>query len=190
MDYDPTPEELAMAASGLPQLAFGFVDALRRGDAEAVWIMSDPQFRLGLVQLWITHNHAALRRDMGAERFKRDELAEQLAREVPDGPLWEQCGRVSVRTIVQASGGYLDVELGIGTSPRLLAADLEQICLVPVEPLRKDEHGIAVIEPGVFAAFSLVARISEGRWRVAGIGDHILVPGWPPQHQQVAQIEE
>lgn len=44
-----------MATSGLPALAFRWVDTLRQGAIDDLWSMAEPQFRLGLALMWIWH---------------------------------------------------------------------------------------------------------------------------------------
>lgn len=189
-ENEPPPELLAMAQSGLPALAFGWLNALRRTDADEVWRLNDPQFRQALTQMWIWHNRTALLADFGTS-FDRDELAVQLAKEAPAHPLWEPCARVSLRTLRQACGEILDEELGLGSQPRMLGPDLELVCFTPVGDLPQDEQGVAWTVPGSMTrSLSLVVKHHDGFWRVAGIGHHILQPGWPPSHVQIATPED
>ncbi|MBC6456370.1 hypothetical protein [Actinomadura sp. HBU206391] len=100
-----------MAESGLPALAFAIVDVLRRGAIDELWRTVDPQFRLALAQMWIWRNRDALDDELRAEGISQDNLAAELAEASPQHPLWAQCARVTLRTILQAVGD-LDQELG------------------------------------------------------------------------------
>ncbi len=187
LEGEPTPEELAMAQSGLPALALAWVGAVRRGDIDSVWLMTDPQFRLGLAQMWIWHNRDAVDQDLHREGISRDELAEQLvATDTPRHPLWVHCARVSMRTISKAAGD-LDGELASGTRPRPVGPGLELIRLFPLDRMPADEHGNRIFPPGMSVeALSLVMRLADDQWKVAGIGHHLLQPGWPPTFEEVA----
>lgn len=180
-----------MAASGLPAVAFTWLEAMRRRNADEVWRVTDPQFRLCLVQIWILANYAALQEDLGRENFSRDELAEQLAQETPSHPFWQDCARVTLRTIHETCEGALDEELGIGSRPRLLGPGLELVRFMPLNDLPKDEHGAAYLAPGgVSLSVPLIMSLHEGGWRVAGVGHHLLHPGWPPSPEEVVSPDD
>jgi hypothetical protein len=183
---EPTSEELAMAASGLPLLAIQWVEAVRRRDASVVWEMTDPRFRLALAQMWIWNNREAVDQQIRGERISRDELADQLASASPQHPLWAHCARVSMRTISEAAGD-LDRELGPGTRPRLIGPDLEIIRLFPLDELPVDENGNKIFPPGMeVEALTLIMRFADDQWKVGGIGEYLTHPGWPPTSEKVA----
>ncbi len=183
---EPTSEELAMAQSGLPILALQWVDAVRQGDVNMVWEMADPQFRLGLVQMWIWHNREAVDQDIRREGISREELVNELAGASPRHPLWVHCARVSMRNISEASGD-LDRELGPGTRPRPIGPGLELVRLFPLDKLPVDEHGYRSFPPGMSVeTLTLIMRFVDDQWMVAGLGDHLVQPGWPPTLERVS----
>ncbi len=80
----------------------------------------------------------------------------------------------------------------MGSRPRLLGPDLELVRLLHKADLSVDASGYHQFLPGAFArsVSVLVTSVKGGDWKVAGIGDHLLRPGWPPTHEQVVRTAD
>lgn len=182
-----------MAAQGTPgpdQTAWAWIEAIRAQDAERVWRLMEPAFRLVMVQGWITHNPEALEHQT-VVGLGRDAFARELSMEKPTHPLWPHCARVSLREITQACGGLEQKDIRPGTRPRPIGPDLELVRFFPVDELDQDEAGQYYFAPGARAhTLSVILRHRESGWLVAGIGDHLGHPGWPPRFERVVLPED
>src|ERR1700756_2367173 len=119
-----SPEESAQAQSGPNEFALQWVQAVVGHRANEVWRQMSPDFRLCLVQLWLTHNPDALS-DPSAASLDRDELAQCLAAEEPQHVLFRHVARVSLRELRNSFGGVDISEVAPGTRPRPIGVDLE-----------------------------------------------------------------
>lgn len=180
-----TPEELAELATGPGLFAREWVGAVLADDVVPAWALLSEEFRLALAQMWIYHNPAVLA-DPRAGGLDRDRLAERLLRADPDDGLFVNMRMVEIRTIRQSLGGVLLDQLGTGSRPRLIDVDLELVHLFYLPDLDVDDRGQRVFKPGAFArSVSVVVAGSDGSRRVAGFGEHLLRPGWPPVHERI-----
>ena len=185
-----SPEELTEADSGPDQFALQWVEAVIGDRAADVWRQMTPDYRLSLVQLWLTQNPEALD-DPSAESLDRDELAQCLAAEEPQHDLFPHVLRVSVRELRRSFGGVDANELGPGTRPRPVALDLELVRLFHLPDLEKDDTGNYVFGAGDFArALSILVNRTAAEWAVAGVGEQLLRPGWPPTWERVVQTDD
>jgi hypothetical protein len=122
-----SPEDLAQARTGPFNFALQWGQAVADDNAAEVWRQMTPDFRLSLVQLWLTHNPRALS-DPSARSLNRDELAQYLAVEEPQHVLFRHAARVSLRDL-RNSFGVDTTEIGPGTRPRPIGPDLELVRL-------------------------------------------------------------
>ena len=185
-----SPEELAQVDSGPNQFALQWVQAVVGDSAGEVWRQMTPDYRLSLVQLWLTYNPYALN-DPSAAFLDRDELAQCLATEEPEHVLFRHVARVSLRELRNSFGSVDISEIAPGTRPRPIGADLELVRLFYLPDLDRDEAGNHVFAAGATArALSvLVNRIAAG-WAVAGVGEGLLRPGWPPTYECTVRADD
>lgn len=186
---DLNPDDSFAAVMEPARRALEWVGALRSGDFSAVWAGLDSDFRLALVQGWIVRNPAVLRRPEAS--LGRDQLARDLSTEDPQHRLWPHCRRVLERELVGATAGVADHELAPGTRPRPMAPGLELIRLFPVDLLPRDAEGQPFFAAGqVVMSLSLITSHGQAGWVVAGIGEGVLRPGWPPEYQFLVRPED
>jgi hypothetical protein len=185
-----TPEELSQAAFGPNHFALEWVRCVVDHRTDTVWSQMTPDFRLSLVQLWLAHNPDALN-DPSAYSLDRDELARRLASQEPEHPLFQHLARVSLRELNNSFSGLDIGQIGPGARPRPIGPDLELVRLFYLPDLDRDDHGNYVFASGATAgaASVLVERAGSG-WAVAGVGEWLLRPGWPPTHERVAQSDD
>jgi len=80
------------------------------------------------------------------------------------------------------------MEVGQGPRTRAISVDLEIVHLIPMEDLPVDADGRKYHPPGAAVkSLPLVMHLSEGEWKVAGIGARLLSPGWPPVWTELPQ---
>jgi len=183
-----SPEELAQAAFEPNQFALRWVQAVVDDRAEMVWPQMTPDFRLSLAQWWLIHNPEALN-DPSATSLDRDELVRLLAAEKPEHILFRHLARVSLRELRNGFGGLDVSQLGPGTRPRPIGPDLELVRLFCLPDLDKDDAGNYVFAAGTAArTVSVLVERREQGWAVAGVGESLLRPGWPPTYERVVQI--
>lgn len=185
-----SPEERAQAMSGANHFALVWVQAAGQDQIENVWPHMTPEFRLAMTQAWLTKNPRALD-DPNAAASNRDELAAHLSEERPQHQLFAHLARVSLREIRNSYGRLDTDQLGPGLRPRPMGLDLELIRLFYLPDLDRDEAGDYVFAPGARAraANVLLQRAGQG-WAVAGVGNGLLRPGWPPRWEQIVQPED
>jgi len=184
---DPTPEQYAQFSTEVSSAGFAWIEAVHRRDSAEVWHGLDSSFRPALVQQWLYDNPSSLA-DPSAVGIARDDLAAMLAEEQPEHPLWQHCERVSMRAIRSPTAGIEDMEVGQGPRTRAISVDLEIVHLIPMEDLPVDADGRKYHPPGAAVkSLPLVMHLSEGEWKVAGIGARLLSPGWPPVWTELPQ---
>jgi hypothetical protein len=180
----------AQANLGPDQTASEWLEAIRAQAPDWVWRLMDSEFRLVMAQRWITHNEEVLEHPT-VSGLDRDTFARELSSEDPTHPLWPHCARVTLREITQACGGLENEDLAPGSRPRPIAPELELVRLFRVQDLDRDETGQYFFAPGAQAmALTVIVRHGESGWLVAGIGEYLYQPGWPPQSERVAQPED
>lgn len=173
--------EQSQAAGGPGTFALEWVRAVANADPD-VWHSMSADFRLAMAQGWLVHNPEAFRHP-SAEGLDRDELAARLAAPTPRHELFEHVIRVSLRELAGMLGG-LDVELlQPGARPRPMGPDLELIRLLYLPDMQMDSSGNLGFAPGTWArGVSVLVQRAGAQWEIAGIGDGILRPGWPPTY--------
>jgi hypothetical protein len=185
-----SPEERGQAGSGPNQFALQWVQAVVGDRAAEVWRQMTPDYRLSLVQLWLTHNPEALS-DPSAASLDRDELAQCLAAEELQHVLFRHLARVSLRELRNSFGGVDISEIAPGTRPRPVGPDLELVRLFYLPDLERDNTGNYVFAAGAIArALSILVTRTAAGWAVAGVGDGLLRPGWPPTYERIVQADD
>jgi hypothetical protein len=170
--------------------ALEWIQAVGRDDAESVWPRLTPDFRLAMAQAWLSRNPAALK-DPQAADLDRDSLVRALAASSPEHPLFRPLSRVSLREIRNSYDNLSTDQLGIASRPRPVGPDLELMRLFYLPDLDVDSNGNYSFAPGASARTANVILLRDGQaWVVAGVGDHLLRPGWPPVLERVVQPED
>jgi hypothetical protein len=183
-------QELAQAESGPGRSAWEWLEAVRAQAPDGAWRLMDPDFRLVMAQGWIIHNEDVLR-DPTVSGLDRDTFARELSLEQPTHPLWPHFAKVMLREITRTLGGLELENLGIAMRPRLIGADLELVRLLPLDELDRDEDGQYYFAPGAqVIGLSVILRHREPRWLVAGIGEFLYHPGWPPRFERVVRSDD
>lgn len=185
-----SPEELAQAQTGPNNFALNWIQAVGRDEIEVVWRAMTSDFRLAMAQAWLTANPVAFG-DPSASDLTRDELAAALATEDPDHWLFPDLARVSLREIKNTYGNLDTSKLGPGLRPRPMGPDLEVVRLFYLPDLDKDDAGnyTFAAEATVRTASVWVQR-SGSWWAIAGVGDGLLRPGWPPNYESILRPED
>ena len=182
-----SPEDLAQVDSGPNQFALQWVQAVADNHAEDVWRQMTADYRLSLVQWWLTHNPEALN-DPSAVSLDRDELAQCLAVEEPEHILFRHVARVSLRELRNTFGGVDISEIAPGTRPRPVGVELELVRLFYLPDLDRSDAGNYVFAAGTTArALSVLVNRTTAGWAVAGVGEGLLRPGWPPTYERIVQ---
>jgi hypothetical protein len=172
------------------QTASEWLEAIRSQAPDRVWRLMDPEFRLVMAQRWITHNEEVLEHPT-VSGLDRDAFARELTSEAPTHPLWIHCARVALREITQACGGLENEDLAPGSRPRPIAPEIELVRLFRLQDLDRDETGQYYFAPDAQAmALTVIVRQRESGWLVAGIGEYLYYPGWPPRSERVALPED
>ena len=185
-----SPGELAQVDSDPNQFALQWVQAVTGNRAEEVWQQMTPDYRLSLVQWWLTHNPEALN-DPSAASLDRDELAQCLAVEKPEHVLFRHVARVSLRELRNSFGGVDISEIAPGTRPRPVGADLELVRLFYLPDLERDDAGNYVFAAGASArVLSILVNRAAAGWAVAGVGEGLLRTGWPPAYERIVQADD
>jgi len=185
-----SPEELALIDSGPNPFALQWVQAVVGNRPAEVWRQMAPDYRLSLVQLWLAHNPEALN-DPSAASLDRDELAGCLAAEEPEHVLFRHVARVSLRELRNSFGDVDISEIAPGTRPRLVGPDLELVRLFYLPDLERDDAGNYVFAAGATArALSVLVNRTAAGWAVAGVGEGLLRPGWPPTFERIVQAND
>jgi hypothetical protein len=182
-----SPEELAQAMSGPSHFVLQWIQSVGRNQVETVWPQMTPDFRLAMTQGWLTRNPAALSAP-SAVGLDRDQLASILSVENPEHDLFTHLARVSMRDIRNAYGD-LDVDqMGPGLRPRPIGANLELVRVFYLPDLGRDQQGNYVFAAGATARAATVLVERHGPdWAVAGVGEGLLRPGWPPAYERIVQ---
>lgn len=82
-------------------------------------------------------------------------------------------------------------QLATGSRPRSVGVDLELVRLFCVADLDVDDRGKPFFAPGAFASgVSVIVSRADGDRRVAGFGDSMLHPGWPPVWEKIINAED
>lgn len=158
-------------------IAYAWMRAITHGDHEQAWALLDHNLRLAYAQAWILHT---LGRDPD------DVLAQRLAVDSSTEPAWT--------TFVRLNGDYWRAahkswELRSWNS-HYDCETLGSFARVALEIDPPDDNGGVGL--GIDAATVVelppqhfVMHCSDV-WRIAGIGQFLTIPGWPPTTQALA----
>ncbi|MFL6121597.1 hypothetical protein [Actinophytocola sp.] len=183
---DLSPEEFAQLTTGPNRFAMDWVCDVLQQQVEPAWNALSAEFRFGSAQMWIYSNPAVIS-DPWAGGLDRDRLVERLLEARPDDDLSMNMRTVQIRTIARSFGDVRFEDLGMGSRPRPLGPDLELVRLVYTPDLTVDTNGYHQLLPGASArSVSVLVTTVDRGWKVAGVNEHLLRPGWPPTHEQVA----
>ena len=185
-----SPEELVQAMSGPNHFALQWIQSAGQDQTEMVWPHMTPDFRLAMTQGWLMHNPDAFG-DPSAADLSRDELARILAAEKPEHNLFPHLARVSLREIRNSYGDLDTSQMGPGARPRPMGVGLELVRIFYLPDLDRDDEGNYVFAAGAVArAASVLVEQAGPAWLVAGVGEGLLRPGWPPTYERIVQIED
>lgn len=180
---DLSPEAIAQLTTGPNRFALAWVRAVSEGDVASAWEALSDEVQLALAQMWIYHNPAVLE-DPLADGLDRDQLAERLLAE--EDQLSVNMRFIEIRTIYTSWGDVEPDKLAMGTNPRPIGPGLEVVRLLHTDDLEVDDKGIHQFQPGTWARSLTVIVASDAQgWRVAGVNDQLIRPGWPPTTEQV-----
>lgn len=184
MDADnaQTPEEITAALGGgsVAEFVGAWVDVvLNHQDWATAMGASTLELRLATAQEFI----------LGAERHgasftvgPRDELAAQLATIDLDHPLWNAYAEAWLASF-DAFRGH---RLGIGTRTRPIDIDHEGVVVIDYEANPGETRTVNGQEMkfddghGPQRQWPLIARRLPDSWLLAGFGEQLPRPGWPP----------
>lgn len=164
-------EEL-MAQAVVTTSASEIVCTIARGDLLGAWPRLHHDLRLSWVQAWQALNTESLQE----HGWDLESSASELAAESPgDHELWEHFARVRNRDI--AKWGLDPERLGIGSTPRLVAPNVEEVQVYPVAPESME------LAPGEEAWVIPGLMVLEGdQWFLLNLGSTTFpVPGYPPE---------
>lgn len=140
-------------------------------DLKAAWPLTHHDLRKVLVQHWILSQHV----DVVGPAEEWEALAEALAADPPEHPLWPRFATERVRRWREFWPGFSAVTWGVKsrTDPR---PDVAVVTFV--EPRGK----LMALRPGPpLDLRRLALRRTEHGWLMAGLdGTAIFRPGWPP----------
>ena len=148
-----------------------WVSFVQSDEIREAWKLTDRDVRLGLAQDWILANA----NHPGLKGYDRDELASALAALEPDHPLAEPFLDGKLRTFKDAYGDIDLEDWGAAERQRRYRIEFELVFLSPT----KGESVVWDMDSPIYgSAFVLRRRLHT--WQVAGFGDEIAIPGWPP----------
>jgi hypothetical protein len=173
------------ASASVNSAALRWYALVQAGDFGSAWAAMDADFRRALTQDWIGRNPAVM--SDPTVTGDRDELAAELSVPAPTHPMWQHLSRVTERGVRGATTDlFAGRELGAGVRPRPMGVDLMLVRLMPLDELAVDENGMRVFAPGqMVLGLSLLMRRVDAEWQVAGVGDGLLRPGWPPVFERI-----
>lgn len=169
-------------------VASEWVALLRAGDFAAAWQLTTDAFRLANAQAWITGHRGIV--GMWPGKPKPDELARALSQERAEHELWPYLVREVERQVRGVVLGVLgERPIGTSTRPRPIAPDIDLVHVIPLDQLTAFANGVAMWQPGqVVDSVSILLQRAPNGWRVAGVADHLPVPGWLPSFERVADL--
>lgn len=172
VDEPATADGPEPADDGAVALARAWVSAVMdERDMHKVWALTEPDYRMVLVQHWILSKHP----DVVGPPEQWEALADGLAAYPSGSRLWEQFARERLQRWREFWTGFSAVTWGVKgrSDPR---PDVAVVTFV--EPRGK----LMSLKPGPPLEFRHIAvrRTPEG-WLVAGAdGNNLFKPGWPP----------
>lgn len=143
--------------------------------------MMDDNLRLCRAQAWLWNNWTFP--EIGG---RLDELADRFVRGPwPGDDLWDAFAQIELAQLAEAWGEAYARDLGAASYPRPIGVDLEVVLMVPT-----DGNVMTFDQPTlVSSALPFVVRHVDGVWWLAGYGDFVPVPGWPPQLEPAADVK-
>ena len=180
------PGDYGGANTVVATMAMDWIGLLLAGDMATAWERLDDEFRLAIVQGFIVRMQGL------PPEQDLDELANELAVERPDHRLWLRLRTSIHEELMNALPGIADEPLHAGQRPRPLAPDLELVRLFPESELQQDPAtGRLFFGQNQWArVYSVIMRQTSDGWRVGGIGEHLLSPGWPPTSHRIARFDD
>lgn len=171
-----TPTKLALAdvvhlGGPAVRLVHDWLEAVAdRRDLAAAWPLTDPQFRLAMVQSWICAG-------LAPPGLDNQSVAHLLAApSQPSHPLWNEFAAWRIGRWDAVFPNYVTDSSRRGTvsSPYLSGVDLEAV-LISDTPTEARVVGGQTVEVQRFSV-----RHTSGAVLLAGLGAALPVPGWPP----------
>jgi hypothetical protein len=144
-------------------------DILQRADVRSAWLKTDPDFRLALTQAIIFLNEQSPL----LEDQDRDQLAQALAEDSPDHPLWESFAELLTQEFLNDLG-EIRIAHRMEATPRPIAPGYELV-LFPHAQIEAP-----ATDPPEMRAHGVLVHFRQGVWLVAGLSERRAVPGWPP----------
>ena len=174
-DPELSLEEFAQLVSGPNRFVLEWVEGVLDDRVEEVWGAVGAEFRLCLAQMWVR-----------GEEGERERLVERLLLGLEDDELFLGMRADVVRSIRDSFGDGPFDDLGVGARPKPVGPELELVRVFHTAGLAVNGVGHHYLTPGSAARAIgvIVARTDDG-WEVAGLGDHLLRPGWPPSRVRV-----
>lgn len=163
-----------------------WIAVLRAGDFDTAWAVTTTDFRVAHAQAWITAHRGILGLLPG--NVKPDDLARALSSEEPDHEMWQYLRSDVERQVHTALRGILNgPEMAVTTRSRPIGRDLELVHVSRIDYLPSTD-AIATGECAhAVASINIVLRRAPKGWRIAGLDDHLPVPGWPPTSERIAE---
>lgn len=164
--------EALLAQHRLASTTSHIASLLARGELLEAWPRLHRDLRLAWVQAWQVLNADSLREHGWDLKSTADALA---ADDPSEHELWEHFARVCTRGIRQRD---LDPDrLGVGTAPRPIALNIEEVHIYPTAP-ESMEHAPGEELPTVEGLMIL----EDDDWMLLNMGSTTIpVPGYPPQ---------
>lgn len=141
-----------------------WLQAVREGDAAAMWCHMTPVWRRRLARKWLAEEAPAAAAD----------IVEEFAAPTASSGLWQTFVNLQrelfLRDFLQRG---LPLNVGQGwawaVEPRAIAPNIEAVLLVETSSLALDEHGYALDEVAVVGTLAFYAERSDDAWLLASI---------------------
>lgn len=171
-------EEFAQLVTGPNRFVMDWVGDVLADRVDAVWDAMARDFRQCFAQMWVAA-------DPRAEGEDRDLLVDRLLAETDR--LFRAMRADVVRSIRKSFGAGPFDDLGVGARPQPVGPELELVRLFHTAGLAVNHLGHHYMVPGAVkqAIGVIVARTDDG-WEIAGVGQQLLRPGWPPTRVDIA----
>lgn len=144
--------------------------AIADGQLEPAWLLSDPDWRLLLAQIWMVAEGLDAIAD-------RDAVAAALAkRDQPASPHWARFANWYVGHLATTHSQL--PRWGVLSTTEIAAPDVEVVTLV-----EEAVQGTIVVGQPEILVQRVTVRLGgagAGTWRVCALGRSIPHPGWPP----------
>jgi hypothetical protein len=149
-----------------------WLSLVQNGKMREAWKITDRDLRLSLAQDWILANN----QHPNLIGFNRDDLAVALSALEPSGKFAEPFLSSQLRKF-QNTYQHIDLaDWGAAERQRRFKIEYELVILSPTKGEFVTWEGNTSLRATVFI---LRRRLHD--WHIAGFGDEIAVPGWPPR---------